>query len=308
MLDHNIVTGLYWFQGSPALYAFFEAEEKAVALKQGAKISLRAGKDRYCIGRYDTSSNLRTTCEQNSKIPLVGPSQCAVCRLKDQSFTAKTGIASNKADEQLLDTTHVTYLALFGDSSTPKVGVARLERFSERLHEQGAWAGLALVTTDGSSARHLEQSIHNSLHLPLSVRMDKKLSNICNEMNKGVAKSQLEQVAKTIDFSGVTKRDTPPEFASFIYPYPDFQVQTEQIGSTMQLITSLEADFEIGGTILGIYGKEILLHVHDMVYALDSRLLEGRLVTLHNQPTDTSEKPLGIVSKRILVNKQGRLL
>jgi len=306
--SHSIFSGLYWVDDEPGFSIINEdGIEVGYAISSGQYISMSLGKERYCTGYYDDTLAKRTACKNSSKTSNIGPVQCFYCKQKDRAFAAKTGIANTWYDSELLASKHVVYLALFGENPIPKIGVTRYDRFSNRIHEQGAWAAATILSSDGNSARRVERELHHSFGFPEAVRLDSKLSQICDILDEKVAEKILLTVVDNINKRHIKNIDV--RVNQFIYSYRDFGIRQTNVGNTIKLVTSFDLNFEMTGEIVGIVGKVILISSNHETYAINTKLLEG-YVTTNLLITDIPSLRGALSTfqvKVININKQARL-
>ena len=232
--------------------------------------------------------------------------QCGNCRQHDiGSFVAKTGIARSTQAVEFLQRDHVVYLALFGRHATPKVGVAQRQRFSDRIHEQGAWAAIDILQTDGSKARAIERQINTEMRLPETMNIEKKLKQIGDALDEETARSILEQ---TIEDIRHRLTSIPARAEQFIFTRPDFDITEHAIDDAVYLIKPIELDFRLSGQIVGILGKVALILSVDKVYALNTKLLEGYEIEMSvSEDGITGADSYGLHTKKVPIDKQERL-
>lgn len=307
MSEHNVFTGLYWSNDTPHM-SFFDKDEHEVNhdIKSGVYISIKITGQRYCIGYYDVDTEKRTPCESHEAMNDRDSSQCYNCWQHDVgSFIAKTGIVRTAQDAEFLQQDHVVYLALFGRYSTPKVGVARQQRYSDRIHEQGAWAAIEILQTDGNEARAVEKQISTKMHLHETMSIEKKLVQVSDRLEVETARATFTRVVKDIQHS---LPSLAVEAGQFIFARPDFAITEHILGDSIHLIKSIDRDCRLNGQIVGVLGKVALIFCVDKLYALNTKLLEGYEIEAIFRKNGISEVvPRGIRTKKVLIDKQERL-
>jgi hypothetical protein len=127
----------------------------------GDEIALAADGPRRCIGAMPPGAEHRQRCPDQAEIE--HGEQCERCIQLSQLLPCMicTGErCANPARRKscIQPANHAVYLAAYAPNML-KVGVARWERRTERLAEQGARAALIIGRADGREARQLESAI-----------------------------------------------------------------------------------------------------------------------------------------------------
>lgn len=215
------------------------------------------------------------------------------------SFTAKTGYGLSQQAADLLNTKHALYLAYFANNLV-KVGVALWDRREVRVSEQGAVACMFVAQGNGTAMRNLERQIHTRIGLPEWVRQDTKLAKLCErEPTEAIALTYLQNayekvISKTPSTALLDKPDSH-------YLLPRYQMQPDIYSSPIEIARLIRGDARIAGSIVGIYGKILLLNIHGTVLAINTRLLVGYdAIVKQNEEAFA----LGIDRQILIINRQ----
>ncbi|MFD6445088.1 DUF2797 domain-containing protein [Promicromonospora sp. NPDC060204] len=159
-------TGLNWADGAAALEWLSPAgATRRSALDVGARLGLRVGADRRCLGLW--WDGRRVPCVAGARIdPAAKSGQCESCAAIARTRSVATDTALDDPREFRV------YLAHHG--SVIKAGITASARGPARLLEQGALSSLFLSAGTLVSARRCEALLTAALGLPQQVHTARK--------------------------------------------------------------------------------------------------------------------------------------
>jgi len=259
---------LTWLSLAPEL----QFGNRRLPLKPGASINFSLSSKRHCVGHKEFGDTMARVCPFEAEIPPGKESQCSYCSKKDISFTAKTGFGLSNQSNELLQSDHAVYIAYFTDS-TIKVGVALWERKEVRVLEQGAIACMYIARGNGTVARNFERNVSRLTNLTEWVRIDTKLKALGKQPSEVSVRTALEAAYRNI------KNTTPStvllESPEFNYLFNSYAMSSCVFSSDIATVCDIGESSKLRGTLVGVYGKVLLIMVDAKVYALNSRLVCG---------------------------------
>jgi hypothetical protein len=130
----------------------------ALVLRKGDELALAVSSERHCVGWRHPQTGIRHRCPRLSLAS--SSAQCAECVRRERLVPCHRCIGercANPARRQacIQPLNHLCYLAAWAPGLL-KVGVARVERASERVAEQGPRAAVFLGRADGKEIRNME--------------------------------------------------------------------------------------------------------------------------------------------------------
>lgn len=169
--------------------------------------------------------------------------QCPTCSARDVAKAYTVGDFSGYPQlyEEAKKDEYCLYLAQFGEDIT-KCGVTRLERFEERMREQGADFGCVIASFKGPDEIYgAEEAVQSRFSFANAVRLEQKLRRLV--FDKGTAHEGFKSSVEMVRTSGVL---------------PDFTPKILDFSSHYPRLHSPQRTYSILGQILGAKG-EILL-------------------------------------------------
>lgn len=298
------VIGVYWDGGFPALFVQSPSgvgHAQRIPLRTGATLTVNVRAPRLCIGYWDAASRARRWCPNQRRLTGGGGAQCGNCENRGGGFYARTGFRreTNAAAFALRNERHAAYLAFFGRDLV-KVGVAAEWRKETRVLEQAAAASLVFASGDGSVIRHVEAMVVRRAALVERVTLKQKLSRLWDQPDEAMARRVL---AASLEQTGYWPAQPDQRPAStkplFRYNLPRFGLDRDAISTGhLYLIGELGEGDRVTGTIAGVFGSVILIQVGNSApYALDSRRLQGHVVTLGGSPSLCLTAPCETVTR-----------
>lgn len=234
-------------QSLPHLLRFYSGEGKPVFLSrmEGAVIPAGLGKSEDIVFSERPSCIGYRTPEQYLPCPnsAVHVKQCTTCAARDVAKVYTVGDFSGFPEvyEEAKKEEYCLYLAQFGEDIT-KCGVTRLERFEERMREQGADFGCAVASFTGPDEVYgAEEAIQSRFSFANAVRLEQKIRRLV--FDKGTARESFSSAVDMVRASGVL---------------PDFAPHILDFSSHYPRVHSPQRTYSILGSILGAKG-EILL-------------------------------------------------
>lgn len=288
-----------WKQGKPELIT----AKETFSLESGESLTLALSDERHCVGYHAFGADGQTPCMRDRVIPEGRESQCEDCRVKDVSFAAKTGIGDSRQATELLNRDHAVYLALFSKDIV-KIGVSVWERREIRTKEQGATACLFLARGNGTVARNLERRIHTNLGFTEWVRANTKLAALAKSLDEVESEVELmaafERIKAWLGESALIE----PEF---MYHRPSYGLADEVASLPIRQVTKLGLGARVGGKVVGLLGKLLLLEHQGTLYSVDMNLLSGYSLQGPLKSEFTGQL-VGITDRVIEVDRQQSLL
>ena len=230
---------LRFYSGSdkPTLVSRADGEIVAVELEAGKDEDINFSSHRACIG-YRTSETY-IACPNTA----LHVRQCPTCSARDIARVYTVGDFSGFPEvyEEAKKDEYCLYLAQFGGDIT-KCGVTRLERFEERMREQGADFGCVIASFKGPDEVYgAEETIQSRFSFANAVRLQQKLARLV--FDKGTASENFKSSVEMVRTSGVL-----PDFEPHILDFSPFYPK----------LHSPHRTYSVLGSILGAKG-EILL-------------------------------------------------
>lgn len=235
-------------------------------LNVGAEIALAAA-GRHCIGARPPGRTKLTPCP--SAEPLKRGSQCQQCFAHSAVLACLrcTGERCGnplRRDRCIQPANHYLYLALVAPGLS-KVGVARVERLSQRLGEQGLRQALLLARLDGREVRLWEHRIAQ-LGIRDRLSLAEKLAGWCDGTSAERLREELDNLAAMI------ARRLPGPFLD--EPLP---VELPRLAPLARLPRLVRGNtLSLRGQLLAHYGTTLLLELEEgETVAVDADALVG---------------------------------
>lgn len=256
--------------GKPFMKVSFLHDEQSHFSFRGTFSIKISQKKKKCIGYYDTLQDDYISCA--SELEDSNKSQCSVCAKKGEVFWKN--IHSLNIDQrvflQAIPTTN--YLAVFPGGKL-KTGVALTTRRESRVLEQGALYAIFFTSTDGVTARHIEEDISQKLSITQSLSWKQKLMKIKDVPSESIAFQTLNETIEkykitslyTNHFGTIEKYD-----AQKMFDFPFNKIEREIV-----FLSKLTYGEELSGEYIGLYGTIMIFMYDSKIYAIDIRSLLG---------------------------------
>ncbi|MFD6141788.1 DUF2797 domain-containing protein [Promicromonospora sp. NPDC060271] len=258
-------TGLAWTEAGAALEWLSPAGDvRASAVELGARLSLRVGPDRRCVGL--SWDGRRVPCTARAPIDAGAKSgQCDSC-----AAIART---RSVATDTVLDDPREFGVYLAHHGSVVKVGITATERGHARLLEQGALSSMILSAGTLLSARRCEALLTTALGVPQQVHTARKRSARLAPGTAAARAAGLVAVAEqalALDWPpGQTPTTSGPVDHTPAYGLPDGGIVADQ------QIDPLQAGDTINGAVVCRIGRDLYLSTPGGIVLLDTGLLQG---------------------------------
>lgn len=237
---------------------------------RGQELSWQMRGPRRCIGIYNGQTDRRRLCPRRAAVS--DGSQCAACKAADPGRL----IAQDRASPSGI---FRTYLALFG-RNTVKVGLTAERRAVDRLLEQAAAAHVFVCSGTYKEARQAELLLSSGLGVPqhLGWRRKRELwSEETDAQQRADALAERAVEARTLlsqDGQAQVLPDGP-----VVDDTAHYGLTADALPRRRQVPTAVQEGDVAAGTILGTLGKLLVLDDRNDCLVLDTRALEGWIVT-----------------------------
>ena len=162
--------------------------------------TLQRFRDRYCIGQFSLKTFETLPCPSTEKIDQEFDT-CPRCRKANGFNPAFYNTSADRISPQQLEYNrrpHAVYLAYFG-TRVLKVGIACLDRITQRLLEQGARAAtIVKKCPDAYEARKIEKEVREILGVSEWVKTDKKIQLLGQHFSHKDAQKDIDFLKSNI--------------------------------------------------------------------------------------------------------------
>lgn len=248
---------------------------ESLLLENGNTFTIHISGKRYCVGDHGPCPYDRelTTDQKRGK-------SCYLCGQRDFiQYMPLKGLTDAQHDV-LRTQPHFNYINCFG-ASLVKVGVASNHNKRKRVLEQGAFATMYFADSDGFTVRQIEDMVSSMLKIRQHVSWNAKYKflNISPDF-------ELLQKKFLLIYDEI-KEIMPQQFCECLLPEPEivrndakYQVTLPPTLSELNVLDVFHTGDVISGKIVGIYGLIILLQYEERIYAVNTRNLEGFMLSI----------------------------
>jgi hypothetical protein len=236
---------------------------------------------RLCPGTFPVHGKDYEECPNKKDLTETNYHRCKACEdtigfKANFLFNYGKDITDRNARE-FLQQKHYVYLAYFPHDII-KVGTASEGRKIDRLYEQGAFCAYFIASQRGFEIQRIERYISTTCDVVESVPMKQKFKHLFDKINADMIKKQLME-----KFNHIKKKLKESEFSGWLLKKPEFISLDYKIlqGFNNQHLANIEWLSNInflGGKIITVKGRFIILENNGNFYTIDGKSLIGELV------------------------------
>ncbi|MGI6045780.1 MAG: DUF2797 domain-containing protein [Eggerthellaceae bacterium] len=280
--SHRLVFSGYGYKDEPFLRVNdLDAQEIIYYQPLGKTFSLKKLEPRYCIGRYDLDTHLRSLCPLEIELPSDSKENICPACMEATGFNPSFYYADVVSPQQRAYNLrpHFTYLAYFSPQYV-KAGISAADRGYARLLEQGARAAQIVGRFENAyDARKLEAALCAQEGILETMRLSKK-TNLLAEESYDVHEAQAT-LKTLVDY--LSKNDSLRDCGFLISePVLDFSSTyfSGPAPSSDDLQIAEGADDACGGLCVGMVGACLIFNQHDMNFIVPIKDWESHQINL----------------------------
>jgi hypothetical protein len=283
MKKHDLIfRGMFWDNMVPSMFFWSNhGDEEIIPISTG-NISFDVGTSRMCTGTFDLKDRIYLPCPSSGKAMSHG-AKCINCSKQEEVITRKLGSLAVPSDIEIYlnREPHILYAALLGRTLI-KVGIAAEWRKWQRALEQEAQAVVFLLRGNGIEIRKIEEYLVRQGWVDRVLTRTKSRS-ILEVVSESEAVKLLTEARDTIlasiksgHLSGSLIENEPPKY---LVPY--YRVPDDALREIWYIGKHVSAN-GYSGEVIGWAGQLLFLKQNEKVYCLNTRLLQGYLMTVSN--------------------------
>lgn len=240
---------------------------------------------RLCIGARPPGSHLKPCAHPAEPLRRT---QCEACFAQSQILPCLRcdgrRCHNPPRREYCVPHDHALYLASFGPGLV-KVGVARFNRRTARLREQGALAGIIIGHADGQSVRWHE-SVISRTGIADRIPMGERLRALAGPIDQEALRLELEQTAETLQrrLNGIPWLDVPE-----VIHLPE----ARSLGRRPELVRPEEGQV-VHGAVIEALGTLVILDRDGEPTALDLGSLVGHWIRARHADDQLPEQQMSM--------------
>lgn len=239
------------------------------------RFNVRFPGKRFCPGTYSLDKWEYGECKEKKELTGTKYHRCKSCedKIGFRGAFLFNGEVLNLQMKKYLSLRHYLYLAYFSPNII-KVGTTSKRRKLDRLYEQDARNFCFIAETVGFDIQSIERYISKTLHLRESVPLVHKFKYLCVVIDQVKAKQELRDT-----FRKIKKILKGTEFENWLFKKAEFyELKAVQEGISL-INTEWIRDFkELGGRVVSVRGRLIILENNGNIFAIDGKQLVGEIV------------------------------
>lgn len=299
MKKHNLLfRGMFWDNMVPSMFFWNNyGGEEVIPISTG-NISLDVGTNRMCTGTFNLKDRIYLPCPNRSKAMGYG-TKCISCSKQEEVITRKLNsqVVPSDIETYLNREPHVLYAVLLGRNLI-KIGIAAEWRKWQRALEQEAQAVVFLLRDNGIEVRKIEEYLVGQgwADRVLTKTKSRSILEVVSESESvkllTEARNTILPLLKDNHRSDNLIKNEQPKYLIPYYRVPDNALRE------ISYIGKHVSTNGYSGEVIGWAGQLLFLKQNEKAYCLNTRLLQGYIITISDAINQNFDVTGGTVIKR----------